>query len=768
MTLTTRFLTGAALAALCFPAVSLPTWAQTSQSGNVLETVIVTGERTEDQQPDKIETVTAPEAQTQINVVNTEDMLQDLPSVFVRKRHEGDTQDPVATRTSGVGESARNLIYADGILISTPIGNNNGATGSPHFGIAQPEDVSAIDVLYGPFAAEYGGGSIGAVINITTKMPDQFTLYADVLGTLGNFSLYNTKSTPGGVQLSAGIGDRLGNFSWRASANHLDTFAQPLSLVTLSQPATASSAGTVVTGGIPGLARTGTPIDIIGAGDIEHQVEDTDTLKVAYDFDNGWEASYTVSLFHQIDNSTTQTYLATSAGAAVYTGNVNSGGYNYNIAASTFDANLYNWEQTHLAQGLSLKSGTDGEFQWEIVGSDYAYLVDNEHIPTTALPGALSTTTPGAGTNTSMDGSGWYTIDAKGVWKGWTDNQLSFGLHRDQEVLSQIKNNTANWMSVTPASVATDAKGRTATNAIWAQDIWSILPDLKATLGLRGEQWNAYSGYNFSASPALNVNQPKLHTSDVSPKASLAWQVADPWTVTASYGEAFRMPTVTELYQAITTGTQLTVPNPNLKPERANSYELAAEYKTDASRLRLSLFREDIANALLSQSAPLVAGSTTLYSYVQNVDRTRAQGVELVGEQKDALIDGLDLSGSITYVNARTVKDTAFPSAAGQALPQLPKLRAEAVATYRVTDDLSLSLSGHYSDRSYGTINQSDPVSTTFTGFSESMTLDARARYQIDDNWSVAAGVDNLTDDIYWEYHPFPQRTFVMEIHYAQ
>ena len=106
-------------------------------------TVIVTGERTEAQQPDKVETVTQAQAQEQINVVNTEDMLKDMPSIFVRKRHDGDTQDPVATRTSGVGESARNLIYVDGILVSTPIGNNNGATGSPHFGIAQPEDVSA-------------------------------------------------------------------------------------------------------------------------------------------------------------------------------------------------------------------------------------------------------------------------------------------------------------------------------------------------------------------------------------------------------------------------------------------------------------------------------------------------------------------------------------------------------------------------------------------------------------------------------------------------
>jgi len=744
-----------------------PAYAQVLASNDDLETVIVTGERTEADQPDRVETVTQAQAQQDINVVDTEDMLQDLPSIFVRKRHFGDTQDPVATRTSGVGESARNLIYVDGIEVSTPIGNNNSATGSPHFGIAAPEDVSSIDVLYGPFAAEYAGNSIGAVINITTKMPDHFEIYADALGAVQDFSLYSTNMAPETSQLSGGIGDKEGNFSWRLSANHLDSNAQPLSLVTLSQPAITSTAGTVVTGGIPGLARTGTPIDIVGVGDIEHQVQDTDTLKLAYDFDNGWEVAYTASLFHQFDDSITETYLRDPLGNPVYTGSVNSNGYNDNIAPSSFSGNMYDWEQTHLAQGLSLKSEEKGDLQWEIVASDYAYLTDNEHIPTAALPGALPGGTGGGGTNTSMNGTGWYTVDAKGVWRGWTDNEVSFGLHRDQEDLSQIKYNTSNWLTATATSTATDASGRTATDALWLQDIWSVMPDLKATLGVRAEDWRAYDGYNYSTSPALSVNQPTLHTSDVSPKASLAWAAWSNWTLTASYGEAFRMPTVTELYQAITTGTQLTVPNPNLKPERDDSYDLSAEYKADQSVLRLSLFREDITNALLSQSAPLIPGSTTLYSYVQNVNRTRAQGVELVGSQRDAFIDRLDLSGSITYVNGRTVKDIAFPAAVGKYIPQLPKLRGEAVVSYRALDDLTLTLTGHYSDRSFGTIDNSDPVSTTFQGFGGYTTLDTRARYQFNDNWTFAAGVDNITNDEYFVYHPFPQRTFVMELHYA-
>ena len=414
---------------------------------------------------------------------------------------------------------------------------------------------------------------------------------------------------------------------------------------------------------------------------------------------------------------------------------------------------------------MTLKSAPTGEFAWEFVASDYNYLDDDQRVPAIALPTAIS---GGAGTINRLNGTGWYTLDAKGVWQGWAEHAISFGIHRDAETFAQTKYNTTGWIAGAPSSTATIAKGRTATDALWAQDIWSFAPQWKIMLGGRFEDWRAYDGLNYSASPALNVTQPRLATGTFSPKAALAWQPSEPWTLSASWGSAYRMPTVTELYQAITTGTVLSVPNPNLKPEHANSYELAAERKTEDGRVRLSLFHEDIANALLSQSAPLLPGSTALFSFVQNVDRTRTNGMELVVEQYGVVFSGLDLSGSLTYADGHTVKDTAFPAATGKFLPQLPKLRGNATATYHVDDALSLTLAGRYSDRAYGTIDNSDPVSQTFQGFAGYLVVDARANYRWDEHWNVSAGVDNLNNDKYFLFHPFPQRTFIMEIHYAQ
>ncbi len=760
MTLNNRFLMGAALAALSFPVQ-----AQTQLAANSgIESVIVTGERSQAQVPNKIYNVNADIAQVQINAINTEDMMKYAPSITVRKRHIGDTQDPLATRTNGVGASARSLLFVDGILISSPIGNNN-TFATPHFGIAQPKDVSNFQVLYGPFAAEYAGGSIGAVLNITTRMPTEFTLYGSALGAVQPYERGSTKDTYGAWQVSGGIGDKWGNFSWRLSANHLDATGQAVQIVTQTRPAATSSAGTVVTGGVNDLNRTRQPIVDIGLGGIEKHIQDTVTAKMAYTFDNGWEATYTASVFNQTNNAGAQTWLKNAAGTPVYSGSTNINGYNYNIPASAFSNGVYNYDQTQLAQAVTLKSDSDGPFAWEFVASRYDYLKDMQRIPTTALPGTL--TTPGAGTVNRLNGTAWYTLDAKGIWRGWNGHDLSFGLHRDQEMFSQTRYNLANWISGAPTSVNTYARGRTATNAIWLQDIWTILPDLKETLCVRAEQWNAYNGYNYSATPALNVTQPALHTSAVSPKAALAWKPDGDWTLTASYGRAFRMPTVTELYQAITTGVTLTVPNPNLKPERANSYELAAEYRTDESVLRLSLFREEIANALLLQST-LVPGTSTTTSFVQNVEQTRTNGAELVAQQKNAFFDGLDLQGSLTYAIGKIARDIALPAANSKFIPQLPRMRGSVLATLHATDTLALTLGARFSEASFGTIDNSDTYHNTYQGFDGYFVMDARANYQWNDNWSFSLGVDNLNGANYILYHNFPQRTFVMEIRYAQ
>src|SRR5438034_254280 len=92
------------------------------------------------QLPQTSEGITRQKIEQTINAVDTEDAIKYLPSLFVRKRNAGDNQAVLATRTWGLSSSARTLIYADDILLSNLLGNNNG-NAAPRWGMVAPEEI---------------------------------------------------------------------------------------------------------------------------------------------------------------------------------------------------------------------------------------------------------------------------------------------------------------------------------------------------------------------------------------------------------------------------------------------------------------------------------------------------------------------------------------------------------------------------------------------------------------------------------------------------
>jgi iron complex outermembrane receptor protein len=43
---------------------------------------------------------------------------------------------------------------------------------------------------------------------------------------------------------------------------------------------------------------------------------------------------------------------------------------------------------------------------------------------------------------------------------------------------------------------------------------------------------------------------------------------------------------------------------------------------------------------------------------------------------------------------------------------------------------------------------------------------DLRLRWQAGRNWSAAFGIDNLGNDKYWNFHPYPQRSYTAELRF--
>jgi iron complex outermembrane receptor protein len=741
------------------------------------DTVTVIGAATDIVQPADVVTKTAEEIADTTHVVNAEDALRYFPNILLRKRHIGDTQAPITTRTSGVGASARSLIYVDGVLISALIGNNNN-NASPKWGMVSPEEIASIDVLYGPFSAAYAGNSIGAVVEINTRMPGKLEGTLSATGSSDHFSQYATKDDFGAWQAAGTIGDRFGPVSFWLAATHTDSQSQPLTYVTATRPASPSSAGTVITGAFNDVNRTAAPIVVLGAGGLEDQKQDNLKFKAAWDITPHDTLAYTFGRFANDTSSDVQSYLRNASGATVYSGSgLNINGYSYTVAASAFSNGVYNFDEEQFSNSLAFNHrSADGVFDWRIVASAYDYDTSEQRLPSTALPTAY---TGGAGAITRGDGTGWQTLDARGVWRpsGAGDQQeISFGAHGDRYELTSERFNTTDWIDGAPTSLATSSRGKTQTFALWAQDAVTLSPDVAAIVGGRWESWKAYDGYNYALAPALSVRQPQIERTAFSPKGSLEWRFAPEWSVRGSVGAAYRFPTVGELYQAITVGALQTSPNPNLKPEYDVATEVSLARSFEGGNIRLSFFSEDITDALISQTTvidpasttpALPAGTVASVSFVQNIDKVESRGIELVGEKENLFIQGLSLQGSITWVDSKTAENAAFPATVGKQTPQVPDWRATLVATYRPDDHWAFTVAGRYVDRTYATIDNIDTVSHTYQGFESFTSLDVRVTYKFDQHWTAALGLENANKADYFLFHPFPQRTATAELKYA-
>ncbi|HEY1124650.1 MAG TPA: TonB-dependent receptor, partial [Sphingobium sp.] len=549
---------------------------------------------------------------TTVNAVSVEDTIKYLPSLVVRKRHIGDNFAPIATRTSGLGSSARSLIYADGAILSALIGNNNG-NGSPRWTLVTPEEIARVDVLYGPFSAAYSGNSIGTVVSITTRMPEKLEARATILGNVQDFSLYGTGRTLGTWQVSGSVGDRFGPLAVFLSATRTNAKSQPVSITTIA--GSASPTGTA--GGYADTNRTLASIRVIGAGGLEHHVQDTYKLKSALDLGEAAQLSYVLGIWRDDTRSTVESYLTDATTGTVSWATANNG------TTAAFNSGLYTRDALHLSHVLSLRG--EGKLDWQLIGSIYDYAKDIQQGPSTATSGATLNKLPGAfsggaGTIQRQDGTGWMTLDAKAALQSDLGD-LSFGAHADRYALRTETFLASNWLDkATQGALSTASRGRTRTLALWAQDAIPLGSTVTLTLGARQEWWRAWGGYNLAATGA-SVTQPTRSVSGVSPKASLEWRPDKAWSVRLSAGQAWRFPTVGELYQAVTVGTLLINPNQNLLPERARSVELAVERRSANGSARLSLFNEVIANALISQTGT-VSGTTSTASFVQNVERT--------------------------------------------------------------------------------------------------------------------------------------------------
>lgn len=738
-------------------------WAQGVASEQALETVTVVASARAPLDPNLPTTTaskTAEQAREQ-NFVNVEDALKYMPDMTIRKRYTGDRNALIGGRSFSELQAPRGLVYADGYLLSQFLGQFN----APRWNVVAPEELARVDVLYGPFSAIYPGNSIGSTVVMTTRKPRQFEGSARVQAFSQHFDDSGFSGDYRGHQESAWLGDKIGDWSYSIGANRLQNRSQPMQYVKLT-PSKSSAPATAVGGAYAGIDPSGKPMLLAGptgASGPEDNTQQQIKLKLNYDFSPTLVGETLYTHWRNDGRRNGASILRDAAGNPVHEGLVSVGGAKYAIPAGAFSPQ--NVEEGHGMWGFKLASKNKRGWNGSAVATIYD--IGTDLTRTATAPSSKAAAAGGAGTYADNSGTGWKTLDAQSSYTPGGDeaHALALGYHINRYRLQNKTFDTADWLSGGPGKAQSGFSGKTSLQALFAQDTWKLAPRWRLTTGMRYEQWQAFDGRRDSGGAAAPYAE--RDSTAWSPKASVSWQADANWLLKLSAGKGVRFPTVSELFQGSLSGADIVNNNPTLKPERSYAKEATAErdyeFGMASATLRVSLFEDDVRDTILSQTN--IFATPKPVTNIQNIDRVRTRGIELVASASDLALRGLDLSGGATLSRATILEDVNNPGVVGKDWVRVPRVRANLIGSYRAGQGWSGSLGVRHSGRMFGTLDNSDTHGDTYGGISSYTVWDAKIKYQIAKHVDASLGVDNLTDKKYYVSHPYPGRTIVGELH---
>ena len=132
--------------------------------------------------------------------------------------------------------------------------------------LSGPNEIDAVDIVYGPFSAEYSGNSIGGVVNIKTRMPRKQEFYFEGSLFIQPYKLYGPdQGTFIGDRQYVSYGNRIQDrFTVFLAYNRLEGQSHPQSYFIDNTGLFDVPGGVPVTGGVRTPDTRGTPSIIYG------------------------------------------------------------------------------------------------------------------------------------------------------------------------------------------------------------------------------------------------------------------------------------------------------------------------------------------------------------------------------------------------------------------------------------------------------------------------------------------------------------------------
>lgn len=166
------------------------------------------------------------------------------------------------------------------------------------------------------------------------------------------------------------------------------------------------------------------------------------------------------------------------------------------------------------------------------------------------------------------------------------------------------------------------ANGSMRTVALFAQNEWSLRPDLMFTAGVR-QTWIETALQRDTLNPARADSR---DYANLVGSAGLVYRGIEDVALRGLFSQGFKAPNLTQML----IGSGVIIPNPSLKPEESNSFELGMRYSRGNFNTDLAVFHSTFRNGIVNE---IVSTNPTRWQ-AYNVDRARSLGAELSADYR--------------------------------------------------------------------------------------------------------------------------------------
>ena len=176
-----------------------------------------------------------------------------------------------------------------------------------------------------------------------------------------------------------------------------------------------------------------------------------------------------------------------------------------------------------------------------------------------------------------------------------------------------------------------------------------------------------------------------------------------------------------------------------------------------------TLFAENTRDSLYSQTILDPVANKNI-SRFQNIERIETRGVEIAYSGTNVLVRNLDVNASVICADSIIKENSGFVVILGDTIgkwqPNIPKWRAAALASFQLNPAWGATVGARYSGVLYRTLNNAHVNGFTYQGARKFFTADVRVGWKINKTVTAAVGIDNVNNYQYWNFHPYPQRSY--------